>query len=80
MKLCPMIVQGMWEYKSPLLQLPHITEENLKYFSSKKVIKLEVYLFIYVVVVVVIIIILCACTRACMCTMKSCSCTYQGIW
>ncbi|PNF30988.1 Translocation protein SEC63-like protein [Cryptotermes secundus] len=36
MKLCPMIVQGMWEYKSPLLQLPHITEENLKYFSSKK--------------------------------------------
>jgi translocation protein SEC63 len=36
MKLCPLIVQGMWEYKSPLLQLPHITEENLKYFTSKK--------------------------------------------
>jgi translocation protein SEC63 len=36
-----MIVQGMWEFKSPLLQLPHITEENLKYFSSKKVLKLE---------------------------------------
>ncbi|GFG30385.1 hypothetical protein Cfor_05840 [Coptotermes formosanus] len=36
MKLCPLIVQGMWEYKSPLLQLPHITEDNLKYFSSKK--------------------------------------------
>jgi len=41
MKLCPLIVQGMWEYKSPLLQLPHITEENLKYFTSKKVIKVE---------------------------------------
>lgn len=36
MKLCPMIVQGMWEYKNPLLQLPHIVEENLKYFSHKK--------------------------------------------
>lgn len=34
-------MQGMWEFKSPLLQLPHITEENLKYFSSKKVLKLE---------------------------------------
>jgi len=41
MKLCPLIVQGMWEYKSPLLQLPHITEDNLKYFTSKKVIKVE---------------------------------------
>ncbi|XP_066991282.1 translocation protein SEC63 homolog [Anabrus simplex] len=36
MKLCPMIVQAMWEYKSPLLQLPHITEDNLKYFTTKK--------------------------------------------
>ncbi|KAL1131935.1 hypothetical protein AAG570_011546 [Ranatra chinensis] len=36
MKLCPMIVQAMWDYKSPLLQMPHITEENLKYFMSKK--------------------------------------------
>ncbi|KDR11817.1 translocation protein SEC63 homolog [Zootermopsis nevadensis] len=36
MKLSPMIVQGMWEFKSPLLQLPYITDENLKYFSSKK--------------------------------------------
>ncbi|XP_063220151.1 translocation protein SEC63 homolog [Bacillus rossius redtenbacheri] len=36
MKLSPMIVQAMWEYKNPLLQLPHITDENLKYFSSKK--------------------------------------------
>ncbi|KAL0266447.1 UNVERIFIED_CONTAM: hypothetical protein PYX00_008980 [Menopon gallinae] len=36
MKLCPMIVQALWEHKSPLLQLPHITEDNLKYFLSKK--------------------------------------------
>ncbi|GAB1861954.1 Translocation protein SEC63-like protein [Camponotus japonicus] len=36
MKLCPMIVQGFWEFKNPLLQLPHITEENLKYFHAKK--------------------------------------------
>ncbi|CAB0007487.1 unnamed protein product [Nesidiocoris tenuis] len=38
MKLCPMLVQGMWEYKSPLLQLPHVGEEHLKFFLSKKVI------------------------------------------
>lgn len=31
-----MIVQALWEYKSPLLQLPHITEDNLKHFSSRK--------------------------------------------
>nr|XP_023021631.1 translocation protein SEC63 homolog [Leptinotarsa decemlineata] len=36
MRLCPMIVQGMWEFKSPLLQLPHINDDNLKYFLSKK--------------------------------------------
>ncbi|XP_029167559.1 translocation protein SEC63 homolog [Nylanderia fulva] len=36
MKLCPMIVQGFWEFKNPLLQLPHITEDNLKYFHAKK--------------------------------------------
>ncbi|GLV38722.1 Secretory 63 [Carabus blaptoides fortunei] len=36
MKLSPMIVQGMWEYKSPLLQLPYINDDNLKYFMSKK--------------------------------------------
>lgn len=32
-----MIVQGFWEFKNPLLQLPHITEDNLKYFLAKKV-------------------------------------------
>ncbi|XP_066591579.1 translocation protein SEC63 homolog [Prorops nasuta] len=36
MKLCPMVVQGFWEFKNPLLQLPHITEDNLKYFLAKK--------------------------------------------
>ena len=36
MKLSPMIVQGLWDCKSPLLQLPHITDDNLKYFSTKK--------------------------------------------
>lgn len=36
MKLCPMIVQALWEYKSPLLQLPHVNEDNIKYFMSKK--------------------------------------------
>lgn len=36
MKLSPMIVQGLWEYKSPLLQLPYITEDHLKYFTNRK--------------------------------------------
>ncbi|XP_075232582.1 translocation protein Sec63 isoform X3 [Lycorma delicatula] len=36
MKLCPMIVQALWEFKSPLLQLPHISEDSLKYFINKK--------------------------------------------
>lgn len=36
MKLAPMLIQGLWEFKSPLLQLPHLTEDNLKYFVNKK--------------------------------------------
>lgn len=36
MKLSPMLIQGLWEFKSPLLQLPHLTEDNLKYFVNKK--------------------------------------------
>lgn len=36
MKLAPMIIQGLWDFKSPLLQLPHITEDHLKYFVNKK--------------------------------------------
>lgn len=36
MKLAPMIIQGLWDFKSPLLQLPHLTEDHLKYFVNKK--------------------------------------------
>lgn len=36
MKMSPMIVQALWETRSPLLQLPHITEDMQKYFLSKK--------------------------------------------
>lgn len=36
MKLSPLIVQALWDSKSPLLQLPHITEDNLRFFTSKK--------------------------------------------
>ncbi|CAG9560248.1 unnamed protein product [Danaus chrysippus] len=36
MKMSPMIVQGLWENKSPLLQLPYITEEHFKYFTNRK--------------------------------------------
>ena len=36
MKLSPMIVQALWEIKSPLMQLPHVTEDMQKYFMSKK--------------------------------------------
>jgi translocation protein SEC63 len=36
MKLAPMIIQSLWEFKSPLLQLPHLTEDHLKYFVNKK--------------------------------------------
>lgn len=31
-----MIVQALWEYKSPLLQLPYINEDNIKYCLRKK--------------------------------------------
>uniref|UniRef100_M3ZQK1 Translocation protein SEC63 homolog n=1 Tax=Xiphophorus maculatus TaxID=8083 RepID=M3ZQK1_XIPMA len=36
MKLTQMIVQGLQETKSPLLQLPHFEEEHLRYCISKK--------------------------------------------
>ncbi|KAK1170368.1 hypothetical protein AOXY_G7191 [Acipenser oxyrinchus oxyrinchus] len=36
MKLSQMIVQGLQESKSPLLQLPHFEEEHLRYCVSKK--------------------------------------------
>ena len=37
MKLSQMIVQALWNNKSPLLQLPHITESHLRFFETKKV-------------------------------------------
>lgn len=37
MKLCPLIVQALWEYQSPLLQLPHFTEDTLRYLEKKKI-------------------------------------------
>jgi len=36
MKLSPMIIQALWEYKSPFLQLPYITDDHLRMFSTKK--------------------------------------------
>lgn len=36
MKLSQMIVQALWNNKSPLLQLPHIAEGHLRYFETKK--------------------------------------------
>lgn len=37
MTLTKMIVQGLQESKSPLLQLPHFEEEHIRYCMSKKV-------------------------------------------
>lgn len=36
MKLSPMIVQALWHTKSPLLQLPHVVESQLRFFETKK--------------------------------------------
>lgn len=37
MKLSPMIVQALWDRQSPLLQLPHITEDMQRHFVTRKV-------------------------------------------
>ncbi|KAM3720433.1 Translocation protein [Dirofilaria immitis] len=37
-KLLPMIVQALWPKNSPLLQLPHITEQNLHHFRRNRII------------------------------------------
>lgn len=37
MKFSQMVVQALKENKSPLLQLPHISPEHLRYFTTKKV-------------------------------------------
>lgn len=36
MKLSPMIIQGLWEFKSTFLQLPFVTDDHLRMFTSKK--------------------------------------------
>lgn len=36
MKLGPLIVQALWEYQSPLLQLPYFTEDTLRYLERRK--------------------------------------------
>ncbi|CAK9296706.1 unnamed protein product [Gordionus sp. m RMFG-2023] len=36
MKTSQMIIQALWEFKSPLLQLPHIGEDLLKHCINKK--------------------------------------------
>lgn len=39
MKLSPMVIQALWEFKSPLMQLPHIGEDNLHYIMKKRHLK-----------------------------------------
>ena len=36
MRLSPMLVQALWEKQSPLLQLPHFSEDMLRYCVTKK--------------------------------------------
>lgn len=36
MKLSALTVQGLWQGKSPLWQLPHISEEYLRHFNNRK--------------------------------------------
>jgi translocation protein SEC63 len=36
MKMSALIVQALWESKSPLLQLPHMTEELLRHFTTRR--------------------------------------------
>ena len=37
MRISQMMIQGLWDNKSPLLQLPHLNQENLRHFNTKKV-------------------------------------------
>lgn len=39
MKMSPMLIQALWEFKSPLLQLPHVTEDHLYFMNKKRHIK-----------------------------------------
>lgn len=44
-KLYPMFVQGLWPRNSPLLQLPHITEQNIPYLMKVNSISIQKYIF-----------------------------------
>ena len=37
MKTSQMSMQALWSNKSPILQLPHVTEDMLRHFVNKKV-------------------------------------------
>ena len=37
MKTSQMSVQALWANKSPILQLPHVTDDMLRHFVNKKV-------------------------------------------
>jgi len=37
MKTSQMSIQALWANKSPILQLPHVTEDMLRHFVNKKV-------------------------------------------
>ena len=37
MKVSQMSIQALWANKSPILQLPHVTEDMLRHFVNKKV-------------------------------------------
>ena len=37
MKLSPHIVQALWDSKNPLLQLPHVTEDSLRYVCHTQI-------------------------------------------
>jgi len=36
MKLSPLVVQALWDSKNPLLQLPHVNDELLRHFTTRK--------------------------------------------
>ena len=37
MKISQMLIQALWDNKSPMLQLPHISEDMLRHFNTKRV-------------------------------------------
>ena len=37
MRVSQMSIQALWSTKSPMLQLPHVTEDMLRHFVNKKV-------------------------------------------